>query len=65
MITEEMQSVRDRIDLEGSVEYTFLYYSQFNHISDKKFHKLRKKYIKAHKKLSGYINERSVGEDDS
>lgn len=65
MVTEEMQSVRDRIEVEGSIEYTFIYYSNFHAIGDKKFHKLRKKYIKAHEKLSGYINERSVGEDDS
>ncbi len=65
MITEEMQSVRDRIEAEGSMEYTFLHYSNFNDISDKKFHKLRKKYIKAAKKLDTYIGERSVGEDDS
>lgn len=64
MITEEMQTVADRVDAEGSIEYTFIYYSKFAAIKDKKFHKLRKKYIKAHKKLSGYINARSVGEDD-
>lgn len=63
-ITEEMQTVRDRIDAEGSVEYTFIYYSNFAAIKDKKFHKLRKKYIKAHEKLSGYIDARSVGEEE-
>lgn len=64
MITEEMQTVADRVNAEGSIEYTFIYYSNFHAIKDKKFHKLRKKYIKAHEKLSGYINARSVGEDD-
>lgn len=64
MATKEMQTVRDHLEAEGSLEYTFIYYSNFYAITDKKFHKLRKKYIKAHEKLSGYIYTRSIGEDD-
>jgi len=49
-----LKYVLQRIKQEG-FDYCFMNYSNFEEIKDKKFHKLRKKYIKAHKKLEEYI----------
>lgn len=54
MTEEEKQDLISRISLEG-FSYTFCYYSDFKEIKDKKFHKLRKEYIKASLKLGEYI----------
>lgn len=58
MTQEEKQDVLQRINQEG-FDYTFIKYSRFEDIKDKKFHILRLKYILAHKKLEKYVNRRS------
>ena len=55
-----MLTGRDKEDLiylienEG-IEYTFMDYSDFEDITDEKFHELRKAYIAATKALEDYI----------
>lgn len=46
MTKEEKEDVCDIIDNEG-FDYTFEDYSNFEEIDDKKFHQLRKNYLKA------------------
>jgi hypothetical protein len=51
---EDAVRVQDTVEVEGSLDYTFRYYSHFPEIKDKKFHKLRKAYVKAAQELSDY-----------
>ncbi len=51
---EDLQALHDRIDNEG-FSYCFLFYSHFNEIADKQFHRLRKEYIASHKALEKYL----------
>lgn len=43
------------IEYEG-FDYCFRYYSTYREIKDKKFHRLRKAYVKAAKELEQYVN---------
>ena len=51
---EECVRVQDIVEVEGSLDYAFRYYTHFPEIKDKKFHKLRKAYVKAAQELSDY-----------
>lgn len=57
MTDKEKQSVLDAIDNEG-FDYTFIHYSDFKDIKDRKFHQLRNNYIKATKALDDYLNKK-------
>jgi hypothetical protein len=37
--------------------YAFMHYDNFKQVKDKKFHTLRKAYLKAQKALESYVNE--------
>jgi hypothetical protein len=52
-------NTEDAVELQGTIEaegfdYAFRFYSGFQEIKDKKFHSLRKAYIKAAQELSDY-----------
>jgi hypothetical protein len=51
---EEAQDVLQRINQEG-FHYCFVHYSKFDEIKNKKFHKLRKNYLKTVKELENYL----------
>lgn len=46
--------VRGTVEEEG-FEYAMVYYSDFAHLKDDEFHRLRKAYLEARKALSDYI----------
>ena len=54
MDNKQKQSVLDVIDNEG-FEYAFVDYSNFDDIKDEEFHKVRKAYLEARKKLAGIV----------
>ena len=54
MTSKEKKYVRDKCDNEG-FDYNFMYWSSYGDIKDDEFHKLRKEYIEAHRKLAKYI----------
>jgi regulator of replication initiation timing len=56
MDEEQAKDLLSRINQEG-FHYCFIYYSDFKEINDKKFHSLRKKYIKAFKELEEYVSK--------
>ena len=56
MIQTERQEVRATLDEEG-FDYAFRHYSDFKFVEDKKFHRLRKRYIEAADALDNYIGE--------
>ena len=51
---EDACFVQDTVESEGGMDYAFRYYTQFKEIKDKKFHSLRKAYVKAAQELSDY-----------
>lgn len=56
MTGREIDYVRGAIDNER-FDYAFMYYSDFDEIKDRVFHRLRKAYIKAAKALQEYVGE--------
>ena len=54
MTEEDKLDLGFRIKQEG-FHYTFLHYSDFKEIKDKKFHELRKEYLKSAEKLEKYL----------
>ncbi len=54
MSGKELDDVRDRIENEG-FNYAFIHYSDFEEVTDKKFHKLRKAYCDAYQNLAEYL----------
>jgi hypothetical protein len=54
MTGKEFKDVWDRIDQEG-FDYTFVHYSKFDEIKDKRFHKLREAYLLARKNFIDYL----------
>jgi hypothetical protein len=54
MKAEDREIVAQRINQEG-FDYTFIHYTNFEEIKDKKFHVLREHYIQAAKALSKYL----------
>lgn len=54
MTAQEFESVRDTVDNEG-FDYAFRHYSNFNEISDERFHELREKYVEAANLLAQYL----------
>jgi len=54
MTKKERLILLDRIDSEG-MEYTFIHYSDFQEIKDKKFRELYDKYVTAHNELALYL----------
>jgi hypothetical protein len=52
----EMNYVDAVIHNEG-FDYTFIHYSNFDDVKDKKFHKLREEYLISRKKLNDYIKK--------
>jgi hypothetical protein len=54
MTNKELHRVLDKIEWEG-FEYTFTGYSHWDEIKDRKFHSLRKAYLKAHNALADYL----------
>jgi hypothetical protein len=59
MTPKDIDYVRSKIANEG-FSYTFHGYSDFPDIKDEEFHKLRKEYIEASKKLAKYLNIEDV-----
>jgi sugar phosphate isomerase/epimerase len=59
MTPQQLDYVRSTISNEGFT-YTFHGYSDFLDIKDEEFHKLRKEYIEAAKKLAQYLNIEDV-----
>lgn len=55
MTPQQLDYIRSTISNEG-FSYTFHGYSDFPDVKDKEFHKLRKEYIEASKKLAKYLN---------
>lgn len=53
---EEKEYVLGTIECEG-FDYTFLSYTDFDEIKDKKFHELRKKFVDAANELKDYIGD--------
>lgn len=51
---EDCIRVQVAVESEGSLDYTFRFYSHFPEIKDKKFQSLRKAYVKAAQELSDY-----------
>jgi hypothetical protein len=59
-MTNEMMNKNDAEDVLSIInnegfDYAFMHYTSFKEIKDKKFHKLRRDYIKAQKNLEEYI----------
>jgi hypothetical protein len=54
MTNKERNYVRSTIENEG-FDYTFIHYSNFEDIKDKKFHELRQAYTDAVKEMKSYI----------
>ena len=54
MSAEELEDVVSYIEQEG-FDYTFCDYSEFEEITDTKFHKLRKAYVDASLALHKYL----------
>jgi hypothetical protein len=55
MTPQQLDYIRSTISNEG-FSYTFHGYSDFPDVKDEEFHKLRKEYIEASKKLAKYLN---------
>ncbi len=55
MTGKEFRYVLQTIENEGSLEYTFVNYSDFENIKDEEFHKLRMDYLDARAKLADFI----------
>lgn len=53
---KDKENVLGTIECEG-FDYTFLSYTSFDEIEDKKFHELRKKFVDAANELKEYIGE--------
>jgi rubrerythrin len=51
---EDAIHVQDVVESEGDMNYAFRFYTDFKEIKDKKFHSLRKAYVKAAQELSDY-----------
>lgn len=51
---EDACHVQDVVESEGDMNYAFRFYTDFKEIKDKKFHSLRKAYVKAAQELSDY-----------
>jgi hypothetical protein len=54
MTGKELDYVRGAIDNEG-FDYAFRSYSDFAEVKDRKFHSLRKAYVKAAEALDQYV----------
>ena len=52
---EDLDYVRGTIEGEG-FHYAFIDYSDFKHIEDEEFHRLRKAYVEATEALSKFLN---------
>lgn len=59
MTADEQKNVHQKIDSEG-FDYTFVHYSNFKEIKDRKFHQLRAAYLQARGALAYYVE---YGED--
>lgn len=55
MNAKDLDYVRDTIENEG-FEYAFIHYSDFKHIKDEEFHKLREAFEKARNELAEFLN---------
>ncbi len=60
---EDWVYVKSKMRDEG-FHYCFMHYSSFPEIQDEKFHKLRKKYLKASLKLEKHINKKIENQFD-
>jgi len=56
MTGKEKKFVLDVIENEG-LDYSFVHYSDFKEVEDKKFHELKDAYLKAREELKSYIEE--------
>lgn len=54
MLQSEKDYITETVDREG-FDYAFRYYDTFDIVRDKEFHRLRKAYIDAAKKLAEYL----------
>lgn len=61
---ETAQMLRDTVESEGSLDYTFRFYSHFPEVGDKKFHKLREAYVAAADALAEYCGLDEEPEDE-
>jgi hypothetical protein len=55
---KDFQMVIRKIDNDG-FNYCFAEYNEFEEIKDKKFHELRKAYVKAKEELELYVYEKA------
>jgi hypothetical protein len=55
MESDEADDLLTQIRSEGSFDYTFEHYSNFENIKDSRFHELRLDYLRAKKELEDYI----------
>jgi hypothetical protein len=62
MTKKQKEYVCETIDIEGSADYAFRFYSNFEEIKDKKFHELREAYIKAVDELEKYVGWDEYGQ---
>ena len=56
MTGKELDYIRATVDNEG-FDYAFRHYSEFENVKDKKFHQLRKAYLRAAEALQEYLGE--------
>lgn len=64
MTEQEKHDLCAKVEYEGGMEYTFVHYSSFGEIEDKKFHELREAFLRAHKLLKKYIGLDSYEEEE-
>lgn len=62
MKNKEKKYIESVIENEG-FDYAFMHYSDFDEISDEKFHELRKAYLAASAKLHEYVGIKYIGLD--
>jgi hypothetical protein len=64
MDEDERREVVGKLEWEGGLDY-LIHGSHFPDIRDKRFHKLRKAFVKAAQDLSDYLRLDEVDEDES
>lgn len=64
MDPETAQMLRDKVEWEGGLDYTFRFYSQFPEIEDKQFRKLVEAYVAAAQALVDYCGLDEEPEED-
>jgi hypothetical protein len=55
MEAKDLDYIRETVDCEG-FDYAFVHYSDFKEIEDETFHRLRRVFLKARKRLCEHLN---------